>query len=164
MIVGVDNGVDGGLCAVSKSHGRVISKIVMPTKKRAGKSEVDLMAIKNWINELNTEPCFVIEEPLHHAKSSQAVRSMAMNFGKLLGACELRMWEVHAISVREWQKEILGHNIPKGKTKEVAKDIAMMMCPGEDWTRSERAVVPHDGMIDAYLIAQYWFKKNFLRK
>jgi len=83
-------------------HQGLRSKI-LPTKKRAGKSEVDLLAIKNWINELNTEPCFVIEEPLHHAKSSQAVRSMALNFGKLLGACELRMWEVHAISVREWQ-------------------------------------------------------------
>lgn len=159
MIVGVDNGVDGGFCAISRCRGCVISKMVMPTLKRNGKSEVDLMAVKEWVNELNTEPCFVIEEPLHHAKSSQAVRSMAINFGKLLGACEMRMWEVNPITVREWQKEMLG-TVPKGKTKEVAKDIAMMLCPGEDWTRSERAVVPHDGMIDAYLIAEYWRKKS----
>ena len=159
MIVGVDNGISGGLCAISRCRGRIISKVVMPTLKRNGKSEIDLMAVKEWVNELNTEPCFVIEEPLHHAKSSQAVRSMAINFGKLLGACEMRMWEVNPITVREWQKEMLG-TVPKGKTKEAALGVASSLCPDEDWTKSERATIPHDGMIDAYLIAEYWRKKS----
>lgn len=159
MIIGIDNGIDGGLCAISRSHGKIIAKRTMPTCKRNGKSEVDTLAFRDWVSALHTEPCIVIEEPLRHAKSSQAVRSMAMNFGKLLGACEMKGWQVHPIEVREWQKSMLSGYKGFG-TKDAALAVAEQLSPGEDWTRSGRAVVPHDGIIDAYLIACYWRKQE----
>jgi hypothetical protein len=159
MIVGIDNGIDGGLCAISRSHGKIIAKRTMPILKRNGKSEVDTLAFRDWILDLHTEPCIVIEEPLRHAKSSQAVRSMAMNFGKILGACEMKGWQVHAVEVMQWQKKMLSEIKGKG-TKEAALIVAEQMCPGEDWTKSDKATTPHDGMIDAYLIACYWRKQK----
>ena len=33
MIIGIDNGLDGGLTAISKTTGAVINKTVMPTLK-----------------------------------------------------------------------------------------------------------------------------------
>ena len=41
MIIGIDNGLDGGLVAISKHTGGIISKTVMPTMHRAGKLEVN---------------------------------------------------------------------------------------------------------------------------
>ena len=95
-----------------------------------------------------------IEEPLHHARSSQAIRSMALSFGKLLGLAESRQWKVNCVSVHKWQKSMLGR-VPKGKTKEVALAVANDIAPEECWRKSKRASKPHDGLIDAFLIAHY---------
>jgi hypothetical protein len=159
MIIGIDNGIDGGLCAISRSHGKIIAKRVMPILKRNGKSEVDVLALRDWILALHTEPCIVIEEPLRHAKSSQAMRSMAMNFGKILGACEMKGWQTVPVEVHQWQKNMLVGSKGKG-TKAAALTVAERLSPGEDWTKSDKATIPHDGMIDAYLIACYWRKQK----
>lgn len=157
MIVGIDNGLDGGLCALSP-HGLIIDKIAMPTLQRSGKREVDTKSIYTWIRDLNTEPLIVIEEPLKHAKSSQAMRSMGISFGKILGMCESHDWAVRPIEVRDWQKDMLGR-IPKSQTKVFALKKAQELAPEEDWRKNDRCTVPHDGIIDAFLIAQYTRKK-----
>jgi len=107
VIVGIDNGLDGGLCAISKHSGSIIDKLAMPTLQRAGKREVDTKMILNWICDLNTEPLIAIEEPLKHAKSSQAMRSMGISFGKILGMCESHDIKVKPIQVLDWQKKML---------------------------------------------------------
>ena len=45
MIIGVDNGLTGGLVAISKHTGAVISKTAMPTKQRMGRSEIDIRRV-----------------------------------------------------------------------------------------------------------------------
>jgi hypothetical protein len=154
MIVGVDNGLDGGLTAISVYTGSVIDKTVMPTKHRNKRREVDTRKVYEWLMSLESPFLFAIEEPLHHAKSSQAVRSMGISFGKLLGLAESREWETNCVSVHKWQKKMLGH-IPKGKSKEMAIWKAECLAPDECWQKSKRASKPHDGMVDAFLIARY---------
>ena len=157
MIIGIDNGLDGGLVAVSECTGGVIAKTVMPTFHKAGKREVDSRKVYDWIMALNPnieELILAVEEPLHHAKSSQAVRSMGIAFGKLIGMCENRGWAHCRVSVHKWQKKMLG-SIPKGKTKEAAVWKAECLAPEECWQKSKRATKPHDGMVDAFLIARY---------
>lgn len=154
MIVGVDNGLDGGITAISTYTGSVINKTVMPTKHRNKRREVDTRKVYEWLMELDTPFLFAIEEPLHHAKSSQAVRSMGISFGKLLGLAESRQWETKCVSVQKWQKIMLGF-VPKGKTKEAALWKAESLAPDECWQKSKRASKAHDGMVDAFLIARY---------
>ena len=119
MIVGVDNGLDGGLTAISVYTGAIIDKTIMPTLQRSKRREVDTRKVYEWLMMLETPFLFAVEEPLHHAKSSQAVRSMGISFGKLLGLAESRQWETKCVSVQKWQKKMLGF-VPKGKTKEAA--------------------------------------------
>tara|TARA_R110002051_G_scaffold158977_1_gene230302 strand:+ start:3018 stop:3494 length:477 start_codon:yes stop_codon:yes gene_type:complete len=154
MIIGIDNGLSGGLVAISKHTGAVITKMVMPTLHRLKKREVDTRKVYEWVMSLESDFLVAIEEPLHHAKSSQAVRSMALSFGKLLGLAESRQWNVKCVSVHKWQKVMLGR-VPKGKTKEVALMVADKLAPEECWLKSKRASKPHDGLIDAFLIARY---------
>ena len=45
MIVGVDNGLDGGITAISAYTGAVIDKTIMPTKLRNKRREVDTRKI-----------------------------------------------------------------------------------------------------------------------
>lgn len=154
MIIGIDNGLDGGLCAISKFDGSVIDKIAMPTKWVAKKREVDTRVIKEWILDLNTPFTIAIEEPLAHAKSSQAVRSMALSFGKIVGMAEANDYDVQRISVHKWQKTMLGFR-PKGMTKQVALAKAEELAPAECWLKNKRCRRPHDGMVDAFLVALY---------
>lgn len=154
MIIGVDNGLDGGLTAISRCTGAVIAKTVMPTLHRMGKREVNTRVVYDWVMSLESDFHMAIEEPLRHAKSSQAIRSMGISFGKLLGLAESRQWSVDCVSVHKWQRKMLG-NIPRGKTKEAALCQAELLAPDECWQKSKRASKPHDGMIDAFLIARY---------
>lgn len=161
MIIGIDNGLDGGLCAISRFDGGVISKMAMPTIMVGKKREVDTREIKDWLLYLNTPFVLAIEEPLAHAKSSQAIRSMALSFGKLLGMAETNEFEVKRVSVHKWQKRMLG-KISKGTSKQVALEKVDQLVPDEQWIKNLRCRVPHDGMIDAFLIARYFWetKKN----
>ena len=114
---------------------------------------------------MESEFIFAIEEPLRHAKSSQAVRSMGISFGKLLGLAESRQWESRCVQVRDWQRSMLG-NRTAHDTKEAALIKATVLAPDECWEKSKRASTPHDGMIDAFLIARYvrrefTFEKGF---
>ena len=145
--------------AISKCTGTVVDKTVMPTLHRLKKREVDTRKVYEWIMDLESDFELAIEEPLHHARSSQAVRSMALSFGKLLGLAESRQWDISCVSVHKWQKVMLGRT-PKGKTKEVALAVANEIAPEECWLKSKRATKPHDGLIDAFLIARYMFKKT----
>jgi hypothetical protein len=158
MIIGIDNGLDGGLCAISAHDGSVIDMWATPTFERAGKREVDTKTIYNWITDLHTEPLIAIEEPLKHAKSSQAMRSMGISYGKILGMCESHLLKVKPIQVQDWQKDMLG-KVPKSQTKTFALRKAQELAPDEDWRKNNRCTVPHDGIVDAFLIAQYARKK-----
>ena len=157
MIVGIDNGLDGGLCAISKHGGSIIDKCAMPTLQRDGKREVDAKKIYYWIRNLYTEPLIAIEEPLKHAKSSQAMRSMGISFGKIMGLCESHDLKVKPIQVLDWQKKMLG-KVPKSQTKTFALRKAKELAPDEDWCKNNRCTVPHDGIVDAFLIAIYTAK------
>lgn len=160
LIIGIDNGLDGGLCAISTFDGAIIAKTRMPTLQMSKKKEVDIRQVNYWIQGLHTSFELAIEEPLAHAKSSQAVRSMAISFGKLLGMAESHHYDVKRVSVHKWQKHLLGR-VPKGKTKEFALELAEQLAPDENWLASGRCRKPHDGMIDAYLIATYiWSGKK----
>ena len=159
MIIGVDNGLDGGLCAISDFDGGVVDKIPMPTMQRSKKREVDARKINEWLMGLHTPFTLAVEEPLAHAKSSQAVRSMALSFGKIVGMAEVKGYDLVRVSVHKWQKEILG-NIPKGMSKKFAMKIAESKAPEENWLKNKRCRKPHDGMVDAYLIAKYILTKR----
>lgn len=158
VYIGIDNGLDGGLCAVSAHNGAIIDKWAMPTFERSGKREVDTRTIYDWMMDFHSTLLVLIEEPLRHAKSSQAMRSMGISYGKILGMCESHELEVKPIQVKNWQKIMLG-KVPKSQTKRFALKKAQELAPDEDWRKNNRCTVPHDGIVDAYLIAYYGTKQ-----
>jgi len=158
MIIGVDNGIDGGICAISDVDGSLISHTGMPNIERKGKREIDIVGVREWLRDISIkeDDTIVIEEPLKHAKSSQAMRSMGISFGYLCGMVRLMGMEPFCVEVREWQKRTLGR-VPKGQTKVAALKIARQLEPEESWFRNDRCRSPHDGIIDAFLIAKDYF-------
>lgn len=157
VIIGVDNGISGGLCAISSHDGLFIEAIAMPVKDVSGKSEVCVKGVLYWLDQFSPLSTSVaIEEPLRHAKSSQAMRSMSISFGKIIGLCETIEYPTYRVQVKEWQDVELGKRLAKGQTKVKALAVASNLWPEEDWLATSRSRIPHDGMIDAALIAHYY--------
>jgi len=159
IVVGVDNGLDGGLCALSAHSGAIIDYLVMPCCKRQGKREVDVMEFLAWVNALESRTLLALEEPLKHAKSSEAMRSMSITFGQIYGACRAKGVPVEPIQVGDWQRVILGKRGSFADTKKQALKIASGIWPDETWIPTKRHRTPHDGIVDAALIAWHVFRR-----
>jgi hypothetical protein len=126
----------------------------MPTLMRGKKREVDILAVREWCSSFADPFVFAPEEPLKHAKTSQAMRSMAISYGKLLALALLEDWELRPVEVLDWQRAVLGKKVPKGQSKAAALAVAKALCPEETWVPAG-CRTPHDGIVDAYLIARY---------
>jgi hypothetical protein len=152
-IIGIDNGLTGGIVALCPETGILIDKTVMPICGFLGTNEADSAAVVSWVTSFDCVGVGV-EEPPKHAPSAAALRSLALSFGLITGA--LRQAGLHPcrVTVHEWQKLMLG-KVPKGQTKAFALTRARELWPYENWLPGPRHKTPHDGLIDAALIARY---------
>lgn len=167
IYIGIDNGLDGGIASLSGS-GALIRWSAMPTrihavparKKAKAKRirEIDSGAVLSILDSMahHRWDCAVIfEECPHHSQSKAAMRGMGIGAGKILGVLETRGFAHHRILSTDWQPAILG-KVPQGKTKECALAKARELWPNETWlAMTSRSTKPHDGAIDAALIAEY---------
>lgn len=169
MIVGIDNGLDGGIVALSPLAGLApIAKYRMPTRtivyparkstKAKSTREVDsrrLVAILSEIEGPRDSITVYFEHCPFHADNAATMRSMAMSAGKILAVLEaMGFQQVRRILSFDWHPVILG-KIPQGKTKGMAIAKANELWPDEEWFPSPKAGNLHDGAIDAALIAEY---------
>lgn len=168
MIIGIDNGLDGGGVALSPLPGiPPIAKFVMPTRKvtyPARKSskkrtvrEVDTRGLIAILNELVTnrdETVVYFEHCPFHASDANAMRSMAISAGKILAVIEAKNLRAVRVLSIDWHPVILG-KVPRGRSKIMAVDRAVELWPEENWSPSQRATLPHTGMVDAALIAEF---------
>lgn len=163
MIIGIDNGLDGAAVLLDLggiAHWETFDTVTIQSKPRKIR-EVDAwrfgIKLENLIRLANErftdEPTRIIfEQCPHHAASSAAMRGMAINAGKIIGALESRCLTFDRITSRDWQPAVLG-KVPKGKTKEYARAKFYELWP-------HLKSVKHDGVIDAALIAYFGYIKK----
>lgn len=156
IYVGIDNGLTGALCAISDHPGPPLLLSIMPTIGKKKGNEVDADNIWEWL-KLAGAPngCTVIlETPGKHSPGVMALCSMWDSYGVIRGILASRKIRHHRIAPQTWQKEMIP-GTKKGDTKPAALRIARQIWPHEQWLPSSRHTTPHDGMIDAALIAEY---------
>lgn len=155
IYVGIDNGLDGGIVALSDTAGAApVACLPMPTQTHRGRREIDARAVADWFLALGPLgwTTAIIEEP-GGSKSANAAASMAASFATLRAVCEVKRIRWHRVTPRQWQRVMLP-GCPAGETKREALAVARRLWPAHDWRASERAKTPHDGIVDAALIAE----------
>ena len=155
IVVGVDNGVSGGLAAVSDG---IQSLLTMPTLKARKGNEIDVAAVDQWLAQFSPS-LVVIEEP-GGSKSAKAATSMAGSFHALRTICVLRGLPYERVTPQSWQK-VMMPGCKSGETKARALEAARRLWPAQDWRATPRCTTPHDGLIDAALIA-LWAKRTLI--
>jgi hypothetical protein len=157
-VVGIDNGVTGGVAILSQHTGAIIAMTAIPVKERRGKNEVDIYTLYQWLmDKLNgrlTYASYYIEEPCG-SKSLMAALSMAASFHSIRGMLETKNLSWHGISARTWQNNLLGKSKIKGK-KTSEQAFALANWKDEKFpTKNPKGKILADGVIDACLIAEY---------
>jgi hypothetical protein len=164
MIIGIDNGSCSGAMVALTGEGDIMGYTKLPSKRADKKQVLDLEQFVEWIIDWE-EPIdlVAVEQPLHFARSIQAMRSMALCYGHLEGVCYGMQWEHVGIGVREWQNAMLGY-FAKGQSKQAAWKAAIKLAPTEEQfsvDSNKRRAKPHDGVVDAYLIGKYALKNKW---
>ena len=162
VIIGVDNGISGALAAISAHNGALIASTEMPIQKARKGNEIDVRELKRWLVNsaagLENILCAILEEP-GGSKSAKAAMSMAGSFHAIRATLEICGIRWHRITPQKWQKEMLP-GCKAGDTKPRALELAKRLWPDETFLASPRCKKPHDGIVDAALLAEYARIKN----
>lgn len=164
MILGIDPGLSGGLCIRSKEG------LVCEPMPVCG-DEIDLATLTRWLKD--TMACIEIAylESVS-AMPKQGVASMFKfgdTFGSIKGVLTALGIPFELVTSRKWTKDLhagipeLTKHTPEGLKKDVkamSKLAASRLFPDFDFRENDRCRIPHGGMVDAALIAEYGFRKR----
>ena len=162
VIIGIDNGISGALVAISAHNGALIASTEMPIQKARKGNEIDVRQIRAWMSDaacgIDKIECAILEEP-GGSKSAKAAMSMSGSFHAIRAMLEISRIRWHRITPQKWQKEMIP-GCKSGDTKPRALELAKRLWPDETFLASPRCRVPHDGIVDAALLAEYARIKN----
>ena len=161
MIVGIDNGLSGGIVALN-NDGTICTSWQMPIIK-AGTNQYDcpslnfiFKAIKKLAEE-NGENLFAYLEQAHpRAVSGKRANFMTgYGYGLIEGIIFTLNISYEIVSPQTWMKEL------KLKKSDKNDKPSIIWCirkyPNEMWKKSERSKKYHDGLTDAAAISWYGF-------
>jgi hypothetical protein len=168
--IGIDLGKAGALVVLK--NGRPHERIVMP---KIGK-ELDLRGIYDFLAQYCTHDAHVVFEKVHgmFGLMKRAAVSLGLQTGYMEMACVALNLPYTMVSPISWQKVLFkdakiqtkNKKTDEGKTKQV-KDtkktallVAMRLFPKENFLATKRSKVPHDGIVDGYLLAEYGKRKG----
>lgn len=155
--VGVDPGLDGGIVVLDKA-GRVTGMMVMP---RTEDGRIDTLALRSSVPLTTADTLLAVEKTW--AFPGQGVVSV-FTFGRvsghIIGALEMllgvKAWE---ISPQVWQKPTIGRvDDPKAACRAYVADHfpdVDLKYSKKTGQPSNRVKNPHQGLVDALVIADY---------
>lgn len=171
IYIGIDNGLDGGIAAILNTE--FLDLIPMPTMDRYRDQSGDARKVSFLYVSMIFEKLLgfgqrfdilaVLEKPVG-SKGYNAAISMADSFARTECALESCGIACQTIGAKTWQKEYwTKKKLKKGEkfdTKEEARNAAQLIWPNQNFLATPRSSVPHSGMVDAALIAEYARRKK----
>jgi hypothetical protein len=156
-VLGVDPGIRGGL-AVLYPDGLTIEP--MP---RTADGDMDLGALSRILGYYAPEitRAYVEMATMRAGNAMQSTFKVARNFGRIeavLHLLNIRFEIVHSTTWSAAYPHGVTEKDPAKRSKLIKRrraDIAAQLYPGISLTQNEKSTVPHDGMVDALLIADY---------
>lgn len=164
--IGIDIGKAGAISVIQPSG------IIINTKMPMIKDEIDYSTLYHHLRKYTPysgHDCHVVFEKLGviFGTSKSTAFSMGHQSGSIEMACiasELPYTKVRAV---DWQKEmfkgipeILKANSTKRDTKAMALMAIKRIFPTIKLTFGDKATKPHDGLVDAVLMAEYARRNN----
>lgn len=169
--IGLDVGTNGGISKIDDS-GKLVSFDKFPKNDKALATLLfDYLNSKN----ISEDTFYVGIEDVHSLfeSSKKSNFSFGINKGKLIGMLEalslffnINLELVHA---KVWQNKTwidsdkvykTSGKVRRTETKQTSLNAAKRIYPDQEFLATQRSSVPHDGCVDATLIAYYLYKTN----
>ena len=151
--IGIDPGLSGSISFIEKNE---IVTCVMPTISLGKKPVIDNLTLASIFSGYDPTECYAILEQ-QQPMPKQGVTSMfsiGYGFGALKQCLVDFGFPHEVVRAQTWQKEF-GISGRKGNTKAQALQICQSLFPYLNLLATERSRKPHEGIVDAVLIAEY---------
>ncbi len=150
MIVGIDPGIKGAMVTLSPK-GKIVDCLVMPNRLEK------VVIYLEKMREKHPKITAILEKSSSRPNQScVAMFNYGCHYGGLLGVLiTLRIPHI-LVSPRTWTAA-LHKGLPRhlSSPKQKSLMIAKTLYPQEDFLATKRCKVPHTGIVDALLIAEY---------
>jgi len=148
IILGIDPGLSGGFACVNGEG--ILVTWIMPKNEKV----LYLPGIRHILTSVKPDHTYLEQVHAMHKCSAGATFKFGRVFGVLEGMLAALEMPYTLIQPKKWQKPI-----HEGCEADTAKgrslNAAARMFPMHDFLPTARCYKPHDGMIDAALIAEY---------
>lgn len=167
-VMGIDPGLNGGIVILDGLS--IVFKCKMPVrvKNKEGKKEVDFIEVFNIIQQY--QPVKIILERASPRPLEGVVSAFTsgLNWGSVRSMAEMSVGASNLVLVspRVWAVKIHTDSIDAvPNPKERSLNEVKKLFPNESFLATLRSKKPHDGMIDACLIAHWWnLVKDFIKE
>jgi hypothetical protein len=152
-LVGIDPGLDGAL-AILRDDSDSVELHLMPTLPSGvgGKRMLDLVRIRDLLLDANPAHVAIESQQPFPKQGGCSNFTTGHNYGALCGLLVGLEISWGAVRPREWQKV---YGIGRGDTKAQSVVVCQRLFPRACLLPTPRCHVPHDGLADAALIAEY---------
>lgn len=142
-IAGIDPGQRGGI--VILEDGEIIDRELIVN-----------VTPRQWLQQRYTKIVYIEQAQTMPKQGIVSAFNYGRDFGYLLGTLT-GGFLVNQVAARTWTKRV-HQQAPRSKcAKSRSLWVARQMWPNETWLATARSKVPHDGLIDAALIALYGY-------
>lgn len=161
---GIDPGKDGAIVVIAgPSFAPTIHCYVTPTLG-TGRREYDLQQMRE-ILRAHTFDHVVLErqQTIHsnrigYTQGSVASFSIGLSYGLWMGLLAGLSIPFETVPPKTWQK-VMHAGVGGGDTKARSALVAQRLHPTVDWRRNARCKGPHEGLVDAFCIAEWGRRK-----
>lgn len=158
--IGIDPGQTGGIAFVNDE---TVLTFVMPQKKEKGYDIGRIGKILESFKSQGPLRCYMEKLNGFPGMASNSTFNLGKGYGILIGVLGCLDIEVSYVPARTWQAVMWPVFTEKNLDSKYKSFIASQkVFPAHNFLKSKRCSRPHDGMIDAALIAEYGRLKNRL--
>lgn len=170
VYIGVDPGDDGFISVIMEKGNYKFLPI----------NNTPIQEISNFLSWASAYDCVAVLEDVHAVFGSSAKGTFSFGFSKGMLLALLVAHQIRYVLVppKDWQNEVWINadkeyaiqkqrtksgeekSVKKVNTKATSINAARRLFPTVDFRKSERAKKPHDGKVDALLMAEYARRKN----
>ena len=153
FVVAIDPGKKGGIVGMHKQSGSIGVMEVMPL---IGGKEFDPTGFMFLLQKRpNIVHVFVEKCQAYRGQGIVSAFNYARDYGIIIGILTALRLPYTLVKPQIWQKDIFIGTIDKIDPKVKAAQAAGRLFPNVSFLATERSKKPHDGLIDAALIAEW---------
>lgn len=147
MSAGIDPGKSGGIVLLDR-NGEILDKIVMP----------DTSTFAEYIQTWKPHYTFLEKAQSMPSQGVASVFNYADHFGQLQGVLIALKMRFTLVPPRTWQKVCFAGTSAGYQPKQRAAIACKRLFPKDSMLATQRCQKPHEGLVDATLIALYGLK------